>query len=149
MQPVLIECPGDRCVVLLDGVLVYAESPNDPACRNAAYDAEWIAEQLARAAGVGVRVHRVQLPTDFAVPDEDGPLPRCTPEDAADWWRDVCEAQAEEAATAAPPPGHPTLAEMLLGVVAYSGLGITDEVRRLADELERAALEGTGRPGPG
>ncbi len=139
MQPVLIECPGDRKVVIVNGHLVYAEAPVDPACRNETYDADWVAEQLARAAGVGVRVCRVRLPGDFAVWDEDGPLPRCTPEDVRDWWVARCEAQAEEAAMSAPPPGHPTLAEMLLGVVASAGLEAREEVRRLAAELERAA----------
>jgi hypothetical protein len=123
---------------------VYAEDPAD-ACRcNADYDAEWIAEQLARASGVGVHVHRIELPADFHVCDEDGPLPAFTAEHVRDWWVSLCEAQAEEAAMTAPPPTYPPLAEQVLGVVAAAGLEITAEVRRLAGELERVALAGTG-----
>src|SRR5262245_3142503 len=101
MDITLIECPGDRIVLLCGLSLVYAEGPDR---RHPHYDADWIAEQIARAAGVGVHVHRVQLPPDFAVWDEDGPLPAFTPEYVRDWWVATCEAQAEEAATAARVP---------------------------------------------
>lgn len=144
MEIVLIECLSDRRVLLCGGVLVYAEDVNDPTACNATYDAEFVAEAMARAAGVGVRVHRLELPADFAVCDEDGPLPNFTPEDVARWWLDLCEAQAEEAAMAAPPPSYPTLQEQLLGVIGYAGLEITGEVRRIAAELEKAALEVEG-----
>src|SRR4051812_32153636 len=142
MDVILIACPNSRKVVLAGRVLIYAEDASDPRACNDAYDAEWIAEQLARAAGVGVWVHRVDLPAGFAVCDEDGPLPAFTAEDVRDWWVGLCDAQAAEAAMAAPPPSYPTLQEQLLGVVGYAGLDVTDEVRRLAAELERAALEG-------
>lgn len=140
MEIVLIECPNDRRIVITGCTLVYAEDVLDPTACNATYDAEFVAEALARAAGLGVRVHRVELPPDFAVWDEDGPLPSFKPEDVARWWRDLCDAQAEEAAMADPPPAYPTLAEQVLGVIGHAGLEITDEVRRLASELERAAL---------
>lgn len=142
MDIVLVQCPGDRLVLLCGGVLVYAEDVNDPTTCNATYDAEFVAEALARAAGVGVRVHRVELPPDFAAWDEDGPLPVFAAEHVRDWWMATCEAQAEEMVTATPPPAYPTLAEQVLGVVGFAGVPITDEVRRLAGELERAALEG-------
>ncbi len=144
MEIVLVECPNDRRVVIAGRTLVYAEDAHDPTACNATYDAEFIAEALARAAGVGVRVHRVGLPDDFAVWDEDGPLPSFKPEDAVRWWVNLCEAQAEEAAMASPPPAYPTLAEQVLGVVAAAGMEITDGVRRLAAELETAAVAGTG-----
>ena len=46
--------------------------------------------------------------------------------------------KAEEAAQ---PPTYPTLQEQLLGVIQYAGLDVTEEVRRLVGELEKAALE--------
>src|SRR4051794_24439615 len=60
MDIVLVECPGDRRVLLCGRSLVFAEGPDS---RHPQYDAEWMAEQLARAAGVGV--HRVDLPAGF------------------------------------------------------------------------------------
>ncbi len=141
MEVVLIECPGDRRVLLCGRLLVYAEGPD---CRHPQYDAEWVAEQLVRAAGVGVQVHHVRLPAGFATCDEDGPLPGFTPEGVGDWWVSLCDAAAEEAAMAGPPPAYSTLGEQLLGVVAGTGLEINDEVRRLATELERAAQAGGG-----
>lgn len=92
MEVVLIECPGDRRVLLCGRLLVYAE---------------WIAEQIARAAGVGVQVHHVRLPADFHACDEDDPLPCFTPEDVARWWVAMCDGQAEEEPMAAPPPAYP------------------------------------------
>lgn len=138
MDIVLVECPGDRRVLLCGRSLVYAEEPD---CRHPHHDAEWMAEQLARAAGVGVSVHPVQLPQDFAVRDEDGPLPDFSPEHVRDWWVSMCDSQAEDAAMTTQ-PNYPTLAEQILGVIWHAGLEATDEVRRLAAELERAALEG-------
>src|SRR3954453_19277914 len=114
MDITLIECPGDRLVLLCGGVLAYAEDVNDPTACNATYDAEFVAEVMARAAGASVRVNRLELPADFAVWDEDGPLPGFPPEDVARWWRATCEAQAEEAAMGGPPPSYPTLQEQLL-----------------------------------
>lgn len=140
MDIVLVECPNDRRVVIVGRVLAYAEDPADPTCCNATFDAEHLAEALARAVGVGISVHRVELPADFAAWDEDGPLPGFTPEDVARWWVDFCEAQAEEAVMASPPPAYPTLAEQVLGIVAEAGMEITDGVRQLADDLEKAAL---------
>ena len=135
MDITLIECPGGRIVLLCGRSLVYSEGPD---CRHPHYDAEYMAEALARAT-VGGRVHRVDLPRDFAVRDEDGPLPGITPEHVRDWWVATCDAQAEEAAMADPPPAYPTLAEQVLGVIGHAGLEITDEVRRLASELDRVA----------
>jgi hypothetical protein len=141
MDIVLIECFGDRRVLLCGGVLVYAEHVNDPTAWNATYDAEYMAEALVRAAGVGVRGHRVELPADFAVCDEDGPLPGFTAEDVRDWWVATCQAQAEGDAMGVP-PSYPTLQEQLLGVIGFACLEITDEVRQLAAELEQMPLEG-------
>jgi hypothetical protein len=145
---VVIDCPDLRKALLVNGTLVYFENPADPTCCNADYDVELIAERLARAAGVGVQVHRVDLPGDFGVADEDGFSTRWTPEDVAGWWRAACDAEAETAAVGTPPPAYPALGEQLLGVLACAGLEVSDEARRLAAELERAALAGTGGGAP-
>lgn len=144
MTPVLVECPGGRKVVLVDGVLVYAEDLSDPGCDNRTFDAQHVAEALARAAGVGAHVHRVQLPPGFSVMDEDGPSPRFTFEDVAMWWRGLCEAGCERAAEHMPPPAYPSLAEQLLGVVESTGVEMTNTIRGLVARLEKAVAEGPG-----
>lgn len=144
MDIVVIDCPDRRKVLVVGRVLVYSEDPANLACCNATYDAESVAEALARAAGVGGHVERVQLPAGFAVWDEDGPNPRITPESVRDWWVSLCDAEAEDAAMAAPPTTYPTLVEQFLGAIGHAGLEINDEVRRLAAELERVALDGGG-----
>jgi hypothetical protein len=119
-----------------------SSSPTAAGYDNRAFDAEYVAETLARAAGV--RVHRVRLPADFSVMDEDGPTDRLTFEDVRDWWAALCEAECRRAADDVPPPADPTLGEQLLAVVESAGVGATDEVRSLVARLERAVLKGMG-----